>query len=1281
MGKTSRIRLRLLALATGLLLANVGAAQYGGWCGNPVPPCDPNDPTSACYRPPDPDPRCNPDMCDENCKKSPCYVGTGSYGTTAIDLNIRTAGFPLSVARRYDSAQAIDGPLGYGWTSSLTPRVYYAVYLYAAPSTYQKEAYVVMPDGARYRYVDTGSSFTPPPGRKDVLVRNLDETFTLTLQHTRSTLNFGADGSLLSMRDGYGNTITYTYVAGRVQQIADSAGSGRSFTVNWGPDGRIATVQDSTGRLVQYGYTAQGSLQTVTDPANRATTYSYQNGRFAPLLNQIKDNWNRAVTDITWDTKDRVTTYTDKGETYTYTYAYGGNPAVTAKTDSVGNRWIYPFAAGGLVSDATPPTGGGGSTHTDYYPDGLVQQFTDGVGVKTFYTHNEQGSPLSITRDYQGPTAVRFDYTYDTAFPEKVVSVIPKDPATSQYDPNWQGWRYDYHSLGSPAPGALHHVYRLRDDGVAADTLATYEYDTKGRLTRQTSATGGVTDYGYDAVGNLETLTAPANNDAGTRPVTTFGYDAAGRVTSVTGPLGHATAYTYDALDRVLTATLPKPSPSSALNFQTTYTYDNFDSTSGLLFIHVTDPNGNLTKQGYNQFGQLAKTVDALNNATSYGYTRGLLSSIADANGNVTSYGYDAARRLSSTTFPNGAIERHTYTGDGLLYQKTDRKNQTVTFAYDRRKRVSQKTYPNSMSVVYTYQGQKLTQVVDSSVNPAETHLYGYDASFRLASETQGSRGTVNYQYNADDSIASYSVQGGPTATYTNYPDGSLSRIVWSPVVGEFRYTYTLAGQYERITFPTAQYRDYSYDDQGRLLQLANIHPAAGNLATYSYGYDFNHATGAWDRLGQRVSVTATVPSQGLSSHQTRYEYDPLYQLTKATYPNVAPFNSEVDSWTYDAIGNRLADTVNGSTQTYGYQKIGTNQLNWQRLLSDGSNSYTYDANGNTATRNGPAGSFTFGWSADDRLTSISGPSTASYAYDHKGRRTSKVVGSAATYLYSGPHIIREPATSSDYLFGPGIDQPLAVSQSGSTFYYQVDALGSVNLLTDSGGMVQNTYIYDAWGITRASSVPVGNPFGYSAREFGDASTLLYRARYYQPTIGRFQSEDPLAKKINVYLSDVYRYVYNAPIMYTDPMGLEGQNCRNVDSGEGPLEVLWSINWYTPWSPAGSTPPQGPAPGTSPGGNPPIVQPPPPMRPGRPGPGMGVPGSYITCFWERWLMETTAYRQETWNVICCECPPGCYTYLGVRFWEETLRKWKDRTETPGGMLFGIFFYPCPRPAS
>ncbi len=335
--------------------------------------------------------------------------------TDANDLSVRTVGFPLVVARHYQSTLQIDGPLGKGWTSSVTPRVYYALYLFAAPSTYQKQAYIIMPTGARYTFSDNGGGpFTAPQGRHDSLVRNGDGSFDMTLQRTRSVLHFGVSGSLETMTDDYGNRLTWTFDgSGRPQTISDSAGSGRSLTVTWGPDGRIASVQDSSGRIVRYSYDGQAGLATVTDTATHVLTYGYVQGRFGPLLTRITDNWSRVISDITYDPVDRVKTYTDKGETFSYTYGYGGG-STTSKTDSQGNAFLYPFGSNGLVSDTTPPTGGGAPTHTDYYADGSVQQFIDGVGVKTYYTYTADGSPLSITKDYQGPAAVRYDYTYDS---------------------------------------------------------------------------------------------------------------------------------------------------------------------------------------------------------------------------------------------------------------------------------------------------------------------------------------------------------------------------------------------------------------------------------------------------------------------------------------------------------------------------------------------------------------------------------------------------------------------------------------------------------------------------------------------------------------------------------------------------------------------------------------------------------------------------------------------------------------------------------------------------
>ncbi|MCI0618997.1 hypothetical protein L0244_38990, partial [bacterium] len=246
---------------------------------------------------------------------------------------------------------------------------------------------------------------------------------------------------------------------------------------------------------------------------------------------------------------------------------------------------------------------------------------------------------------------------------------------------------------------------------------------------------------------------------------------------------------------------------------------------------------------------------------------------------------------------------------------------------------------------------------------------------------------------------------------------------------------------------------------------------------------------------------------------------------------------------------------INSATQNYSYFLNGTSQ-NSQKLQSDSVYSYTYDNNGNTLTKNGPEGTYNHTWSKDNQLTNISGPNvTGTNSYDYKGRRSSKNSGSGATtMIYEDQNMVAERGTlSADFLFGPGIDEPLAMVRNTTHYFFVADALGSVGLTNDSSGTVQNSYVFDGWGVTRSQTAPVSNPFAYTAREAGEASLMYYRARYYAPGIGRFVSEDPLTATpffetengSNVQVSEGdslndYFYVYNQPTRYIDPTGLIG---------------------------------------------------------------------------------------------------------------------------------------------
>jgi RHS repeat-associated protein len=1070
-------------------------------------------------------------------------MGTGMYVDDFVDLQIPTAGtYPLVVSRRYDSSRPADGPMGAGWSSSLTAHLYYATYLFAAPSTYSYDVDVVMPDGVFYQFRPNGSSFVPPYGRHDTLVRNTDGTYTLTPQFTRSVYAFNADGSLASFTDEFGNVITYTNDAsGRLQRMADSSGSGRYVDVTWGPDGRLASVTDNAGRALKYFYenndgtlTSYSDASVSADNTTRSAFYSYVPSRFGKVLSRVEDRWHRVVTEVTWYASGEVKTYTEgaydganslPGEKYTYTYFRGTSGGSVTKSDSLGSR-TFSYNTAGLVNN-----------YATYDVLGQLTSETTPFGTRS-YNYGADGNVTSMT-DASGT----WTYTYDANFPNKVTSVTSNSPGI------WAGAKFEYNPPGTPASGALAKVFRVRNDGTTKDQVAAYEYDNRGHVTSFTDENGLVTSYAYNASGDLTSTTRSVYT-----PLTTsFGYDTLGRQTTVTSPAGQTINYSYDDLDRVLSVTLPKPTAGSPLNFSTTYSYDNYDATSGLVFTNVTDPNSRMTRTGRDALGHVLQAMDALGNLTSYTYQFNLLKKITDANGNETSYTYSPTRDLATTTFPDGTTETYSITR-GVLYSKTDRRGHTVTYSYDALGRILSDGVAS-----YTYNGQNLTAAGDVQ--------FTYDPSWRLATETiiGGEKTTYTYlqaYYPATAPSLLYSYKIEPptganwspqTVTYAYDYIGRVASIYWSWLPNQlFSIAYAPNGQYSQVTFPNGQTRTFTYDNQARLTSVANKDPQGNVLASFDYSYDYDWTNATYTMLGQRTSVMVTSAFSGtnLDLGVSKYRYDANYQLTRVDHPD-----GSYETWTYDPIGNRAtARTRSGYSLSYTYYKNGTNANNGQRLKSDGYSpwpyDFTYDANGNM-TRNSQGVTAT--WDDVNRLATYAG-STTSYDYLSR-RRTVTAGGSTTRYISFGQHTVGQRNTTAgittDYLFGPGIDIPLAKrTANGAISYYGADGLGSVVLVTDAAGTITASASYSPWGEPSQFT----ELFGYAGRETTSGGPWFYRARNYDATRGRFLSEDPIGENLNGYV-----YVFNNPVRLKDPTGLKVFRC--CAKADIPLNPGFSHCW------------------------------------------------------------------------------------------------------------------------
>lgn len=124
-------------------------------------------------------------------------------------------------------------------------------------------------------------------------------------------------------------------------------------------------------------------------------------------------------------------------------------------------------------------------------------------------------------------------------------------------------------------------------------------------------------------------------------------------------------------------------------------------------------------------------------------------------------------------------------------------------------------------------------------------------------------------------------------------------------------------------------------------------------------------------------------------------------------------------------------------------------------------------------------------------------------------------------------------------LTGLGIDEYFSRTDvpAATMSHLLPDALGSAFALTDAAGAIQTEYTYEPFGRTTLTGASNSNPFQYTGRENDGTGLYYYRARYYHPILQRFLSEDP----IEFYGGDfnLYAYVYNDPLGFIDPMGLD----------------------------------------------------------------------------------------------------------------------------------------------
>ena len=953
-----------------------------------------------------------------------------------------------------------------------------------------------------------------------------------------STANRDADGLAtitvdrlnrisLDTYDSNGNPLTHTYADGNVEgytyngfsePLTHTDANGKTTTFGYDANGNLTSTYDPLGNRTTTTYTATGRVSTVKDARNNVTTYQYDSQDQLTTVTYP----DATTKQFAYDSKGNAVTVVDERGNAT-TYAFDAMNRRTGVKDALGNRTTNVYDSGGNLTQVEAPL----SRTTNYAYDSMnrLTTLTDPLSHAVVSGYDASGN-LATVKDALNRVTT---YGYD-ALNRKTVVTDPSDKSTTTV--------YDAEGQAVQVTDRLGRVtattYNARGWAqVVVDPLnhtTTYNYTATGKIADQSDANSGgsvsLFRIGYDALDRRVTLTDALGE------TTTTTYDAVGNVQSKVDPNGNRTTYAYDSRNRLTTVTDP-------LSHDTAYGYDSAGNRQT-----VKDALGNVGTTLYDALNRATTILDGMSGQTTMAYdAAGRRTGLTDPDGNRTTWAYDAADRLTTLTDALGT-ETYVYDNANQLTDQTDRDLRRVTFAYDGdgRRTGEQWFGTGARLITYTYDDEgQLTGVKD----PDATLTFTYDSGGNLTTAATSGPGTgqptvtLTYGYNASHdrtSVAdSLSTVGRTTTTYDAAYRPALIQQSFGATAGPYvAYEYDAAGRLTTMTRAiggagTAVLTVNSYDSADRLGTI--VHSAGTPLATFVYMYD------------DANRVTTQVDAEGT----TTFAYDSADQLTTVV-------GARSETYGYDANGNR---------NTTGYAVISGN-----RYSSGGGNTYTYDSEGNvTGERETTTGdSWTYAYDHRNRQTSAierdSGGtviSAATYTYDALGRRIGTNVdadgaGAGAAVqswtVYDGDGSDANPyadftaagALGVRYLYGPAVDAILARTSSGGTSaWYLSDKLGTIRNVANTSGAVIDHVVYDSFGKVISETGPTnGDRFKFTGREYDvETGNYYYRARFYDPTIGRFMGQDPKSFAAGDY--NLYRYVGNGPTDRVDPSGLDAQ--------------------------------------------------------------------------------------------------------------------------------------------
>lgn len=870
-------------------------------------------------------------------------------------------------------------------------------------------------------------------------------------------------------------------------------------------NGALLIYKTENGALAKY---TESNYYTLTPTTLNASTYTLKSTGQISFTFTKKSDGIYYLTQI----KDR------NNNTITISIGSGGSHYRVNSVTTLGRTLTFSYTSDTLLSSVKDPSNR--YVHF-YYTDKQMTSLKDAKNQTTHFNYGTLESEKGLLKEIQLPKG---NYVYNDYQKRKLKSMSYVEITNQNVTHTDIAITPDYQN-GITTSSVTKKLSNSQN------VTTNYTMNNKSRITHVTNDNTDLSyQYGVGYPDNPDLLTQKIDNKTGLQ-----------------------TSYSYDASNGLMTS----------------ITYSDGSETHNM---HVL----------YNEYNDIMEYTDANNNTTHYGYdpTTHNLRSVTDALGKTTWFENNSQGVPTRVTNPMGVEIEYGYNNYGNLNEiNIPSLNLTSTINYDPISRVTSKTNFSSHTTSYTYDdNDNLMTVTDAN---GKTTTWNYDANDNVTwiQNARGYKTNMTYDFNTDF-LTEVSFQGA-TRSYTYNKDGSLKSFT-DPNGHTFNYTYNNSGD-----LTSDGYASIGYDSNTGQLKTVT---KDGNVITYNYDsfdrtssitYDNKTVSYTYDNNGNVLTITypgnktVTYTYDALNrmtsvkdwnNKTTNYYYRDDGQLNYYQYPNGVRTTYSYDisgrcngfstkrnsgngsviteySFGFNDMGNHTSETF---TEPYAaYPSIPSANINYSyntanRLTSAGDLSFGYDDNGNTTSRTGRS----YGYDTKDNLTSISGDFSASYTYDGLDNRRSATRNGVTTkyvlnLLASMPTVLMETnasgAVQNYYIYGPsGLIS--RIDANNNTNYYVYDFRGSAVAMTDATttANVTHKYQYDDFGKLLQSEEADYNPFRYVGKYgvmFEDEALTFMRARYYDPEIGRFLSEDP------IWSTNLYPYAENNPMMGVDPNG------------------------------------------------------------------------------------------------------------------------------------------------